>query len=161
MSQQQILGLEITVNQALIMGILQREGHLLEVGDDGLERQPHSLRMEPAQGATRSILHDQKWRTLLHAKVQDAHNMGMAQGGQGTSLAQKAFHLTLVPWAMEQFDGGLGAQMHMLPQVDRPPLPLSQHLDELIGAELLSDMIWHLRTSCLWHRNGEPGVPSL
>src|SRR6266699_5042526 len=38
--------------------------------------------------------------------------------------------------------------MHMLPQVDRPPIPLSQHLDELIGAELLSDIIWHLRTSC-------------
>src|SRR5215467_7003727 len=149
MSQQQILGLKVTVNQAPVMGILQRGGHLLEVGDDGLERQPHSLWMELAQGATRSILHDQKRRARLHPKVQDAHDMRMAQGGQGTSLAQKVFHLTLVPRAMEQFDGGLGAQMHMLSQVDRPPMPLSQHLDEPIGSELLSGMIWHLRTSCL------------
>src|SRR5947209_17530272 len=94
-----------------------------------------SPKVEMAQSATRSILHDQKRRALLHAKVQDAHDRGMAQGSQGTSLTQKAFHLTLVPWAMEQFDGGLGAQLHMLSQVDRPPMPRSQHLDELLGAE--------------------------
>src|SRR5256885_5542399 len=51
---------------------------------------------------------------------------------QGTSLAQKAFHLTVGPGPMEQFDSRLGVQVHMLSQVDRPPVSLSQQLEELI-----------------------------
>src|SRR5712692_4151543 len=79
--------------------------------------------------------------------------MGMAQVGQGASLAEKALHLTVGPRPMEHFDGRLRVQVHMLPQVDRPPVPLSQQLEELIGAHLLSYVLSHLRTSCLLRRS--------
>ena len=36
-SEQEILRFEVTVNQSLRMGILEGGGHLLDVGDDGVE----------------------------------------------------------------------------------------------------------------------------
>ena len=77
-SQQEILRLEVAVNEPLLRGILQGRGHLLDVGDDRLEGQSRPVWVELAQGATWRIVHDQKRGVLLQAKVQDAHDMGMA-----------------------------------------------------------------------------------
>ncbi len=74
--------------------------------------------------------------------------MGMPVLGQRAGLAEKAFHLTADPRSMGHFDGGLGVQVQMLPQIAGCPVSLSQQLDQLKVAELPSNVISHLRTSC-------------
>ena len=50
----------------------------------------------------------------------------LPQIGEFAGLSQKAFHLVIGPRTMGHFDGGLGVQVQMFPQVDGCPVPLSQ-----------------------------------
>ena len=67
--------------------------------------------------------------------------------GNGTCLGEKGFHVMTCQLPMEHFNGSLGVQMNMLPQVDYREAPLSEKLDEAIVAKLLPYVVGHSRTS--------------
>ena len=75
------------------MCVLQRLRHLFCKGDNGRQRNPTSLRERVAQRPVRRIVHDQVGDRVLHAKIEDAHNMGMQQARNRLSLAFEGKHI--------------------------------------------------------------------
>src|SRR5260370_5305424 len=155
-TEQEILRLEVAVNQSLLVEILQGRGHVLGIKDERMEGKPRAPGVKLPQGTPWCILHDQERCTLLHTEVQHPHDVGMTEASQDGGFAKKAFHLTVSPWPKGDFEGRQGAQVQMLPQIDGCQAPLSQRLDELVVAELLSDAISHLSISCLPQANCSP-----
>ncbi len=107
------------------MGILQGRTHLLDVGEDQVKWQLAAFEMPLPERAMRSILHHQKGHAVLQGKIQDAHDMRMAQSNQGLRFLQKDGLLLLGEHRVADFESCLALEVEVLPQVDRGLAPLS------------------------------------
>src|SRR5437899_3340572 len=107
------------------MSILQGLSHLRDVGDNGVEWEQRPAGVALTQSAIGSIVHHQKGSHALNTEVQNLDDMGMPQMGNGTCLAEKVFSIIACQLAMQYFNGSLGVQVNMLPQVDFREAPLS------------------------------------
>src|SRR5713226_1164695 len=136
-SQQHVVRLDVSMDEHLIMDILQRAGHLFDVGDDALERQAGMFGEELAQGAVGSVVHDHERGQVLDAHVQHAHNMGMLQLRQRTRLVKKfARPLTNIA-PVEDFDGDGYIQVKVFAVIDLGKSAAPKQTPQAIFAQLL------------------------
>src|SRR2546421_999790 len=145
--QQEVLGLDVAMNQALCMGILQGSGDLLDIGDNAHEWQRGARRMVLAQRAPGGIVHNEKRQVLLHVKIEDAHDMGMHEASNGACLRAKKLDVLTDQVGMQHFDGRLSVEVEMLSQVDVSKATLPKQTQQAIVAQVLSYTVGHPRTS--------------
>ncbi len=93
--QQHIFGFDITMDQFLIMGILQSISDLLDIGDDRSNWKDGSLWMSLSQRPTHGVVHHQKGCFALYAKFEDTHDMGMDQVSYRMCLCAEAFDIVI------------------------------------------------------------------
>jgi len=160
LTHQHVLRLDIAVDESLVVGILQGICHLLDVGDDRREGQDGAFGMTLAQRAARGVVHDQEGDVILHVKIEDPHDMGMAEIGNEAGFLLEALHFDGIGKQRgEDFDRGLGAQAQVFTKVDFCEAALSQKAGEPIFAKLLANAINHrpvlsrkhpMFTGCPW-----------
>src|SRR5437588_179366 len=84
-----ILRFDVAVDHALLVGVVQGWGDLLDVAYDLLQGQARPLGMLGAQGPVGGILHHQERGLVLETELKHAHDVGMLQMSDGARLAQK------------------------------------------------------------------------
>src|SRR5712692_1687518 len=141
-SDEHVLRLDITMDQAFIMGVLQGTGHLFDVGDDGGQQDSRALWVTLAQGAVGCVFHDDERDTSFDAEVQDLYDVRVLEA-KGACLDEEAVQVVLGElW--EDFDGDLSvAAIEVLGQVDFAEATGSQQAREAVVVELLSYPISH------------------
>ncbi len=100
--------------------------------------------MTLAQCPVGGIIHDQEGGIIHYVEVEDAHDMGVFEMGDGAGLLLETLHFVGgCESGVEDFDGGMGAETDMLTEVDFGETASSQEADEAIVAEPLADAILH------------------
>ena len=84
--QEDVLGLEVAVDDALVVGGGQAAGDLAAVLG-GLARGQRALEQAVAQGLALEQLGHQEGRALLAAEIVDRQDVGVREGGDGLGLA--------------------------------------------------------------------------
>ncbi len=74
----------------VFVSILESVGYLLNIGDDGRQRDMVSFGMALAQGAIGTIVHYEEGETIGDVKVEDAHDVGMNERRNGLGLLLKS-----------------------------------------------------------------------
>src|SRR5207253_478794 len=116
--QEHALRLDITMDQFLLMEVVQGLGHLLDVGDNGIKWHPCTFRVVLAQCAIGGILHDQKGNTIFYTKIEDTHDMGMKKASQHECLTAKLLTALTCEVRMQHFDGCLRIEVQVFSQVN-------------------------------------------
>src|ERR1700736_4503728 len=113
------------MDEFLVVSILQRSSNLFDIRDYDVDQHPRTTWMTLAQGSIGRVFHDQKRNCAIHAEVQHSHDIGMAEMRDGASLTAEVVDALIDQVSSQQFDGGLGVEMNMLPKIDicRPTLP--------------------------------------
>src|SRR6266704_801312 len=142
-SKQHILRLHITMDEFLLMGILQSIGHLPDMGDDLGERHHRALGIAAAQGAIGGIVHHQKRHPVLHIIIQDAHNRGMHQLRNRLGFLGEVRRLLVGQVGVQHLDRRLQRESHMLPEIHLGKAALSQRSDQPVVTKLLANSICH------------------
>ncbi len=70
------------------------------------------------QCAIGRVVHDQKRHAVLHAKVNDAHNMRVFEAGDHPRFSQEVFHVGAGKARLEHFDRRLCLEVNMFAEVD-------------------------------------------
>ncbi len=136
--KQHILRLDIAVDQAVIVYILQRARDLHDDRQNGADWECSTLRKILLEIPTRGIFHHHERGTLVLAKIQDAHDVPMAQVSQYACLQQKALHLLVAcPHEIQQFERHVGVEVAVRSQLDAGIAPLSKLANQRIVAKLL------------------------
>jgi hypothetical protein len=131
------------MDQLVIMSILQGTPKLLNVLHHLFERNLLSARMMLLERAVRRIIQDEKGDIATDIKVVDAHNMGMAQPGNGAGFLLKRLDIALTQVGRKDFDSGYHIQAYMLAQIDFGKTTTSQQLPQAIVAPVLPNQITH------------------
>src|SRR5260370_36518138 len=119
------------------MGILQSRGNLLEIGHDAYRREKNSPGVALVQCTIGGIIHHQKRDTILHAKVQHTHDVGMHKAGDSSCFIAELLQATSCYPHLEYFDGRLGIQMNMLAEVYIGKATLSYQTTQAVVPKLL------------------------
>src|SRR5437763_7383828 len=90
------------------------------------------------------IVHDQEGDAVLHAKFEDAHNVGVYESSNGLGFRTKVLQGTAHQTWSENFNSRLCIQVNMLTKVDIGEATLPKQTDELIVAKLLACLVCHL-----------------
>ena len=118
-TQQHVFRLDIAVNQALLMRVLQGGSYLSRVVDNGEHRHTGTLRMAVSQGAFGSIVHHQEGFILpTQPKVEQGHDVGMAQTKHAGLVQKRTPIVGFDQTYLEDFDSDLRLIVEMLSQVD-------------------------------------------
>src|SRR5712692_9090384 len=107
--------------------------------------------MSVAQGAVRSVLHDQKWSLIPgDTDIEEAHNMRMLQA-EGAYLVNESpqFFRACQP-DMQHFDRGQAVSMHLFAQINVTKTPSSQATPQPIVARALTDSVCPCRPLLLF-----------
>jgi hypothetical protein len=131
---EEVFWFDVAVDEVLIVSVLQGGRHLLNVAQDYGQRKGNSFVMPFAHSAIGCIVHHQIGGFSFDPEVEDAHNVWMDQASDGTSLPAKGVGILAGQLRMEQLNGGLSPQVHMLAQVDLSEAALSEQADETIVA---------------------------
>jgi hypothetical protein len=132
-SQEQVLGLEIAVDDALGVGLLERLTGLEQVAHRLADRQRPSALDLRAEVATLEELHDQERRTVLaSADVGDPAHVPAREARGGARLAFEARDGLRVSDDLgpEDLDGAAVAQAQVPRLVDDPHAALAERPDE-------------------------------
>jgi hypothetical protein len=111
--EQHILGFDISMNEALLMSILQSLCHLRNIEQYQFEGQSHPTRMHSTQSTPWSIVHDEKRNGLLDAKVEQANNVRVLQMGNCLCFLTKQFQVLACHVYVENFHCRLNVQVKM------------------------------------------------
>src|SRR5258706_5594805 len=95
-----------------------------------------------AQGTIRGIIYDEVGSAILHVKFEYAHDIGVGETGNSSSLGTKVFHIIFIEARMQNFNGGSGIEGDKLTEVNLGKAALPQQADEAVGIQMLS------RTRC-------------
>jgi hypothetical protein len=96
-----------------------------------------------AQGTIRGIIYDEVGSAILHVKFEYAHDIGVDETGNSSSLGTKVFHIIFIEARMQNFNGGSGIEVDMLTEVNLGKAALPKQADEAVVSKLLSDTICH------------------
>src|SRR5258708_27544302 len=158
-TKQQVRRFHVTVDEALVVRVLEGISHLLHVRDNRWEREPLPSCNPLAQRSAWCVIHHQVRRLLLYPVVQQANDMRMHEADQRLRFAQKAIGRFRGQGRGKDLDGRLTLQVHLLAQVDVSKPARSQQTREAIIPELLTDMTYHSGESSgcflLWQRTQE------
>jgi hypothetical protein len=80
----------------------------------------------------------QERRFVFDAKFEDAHNIGMYQAGDSTSLRAKIIRRVTGDLRMQHFDCSIRAQVNVFAKLDLGETPFTKLPDECIVAKLLT-----------------------
>src|SRR6266700_4978788 len=116
--QQHILRLDVAVNELAVMCVLQGRRSLLDVRNKDGGGQYNPFRVALAQGAIGGIVHDEKRNADLHAKVEDADDVGVDEAGDGGGFAAELFHTAADQAHLKHFDGCMRIQVDIHVDVD-------------------------------------------
>ncbi len=131
------------MHEFLLVCVLQGGGHLLHIGDDLGEWHQAPFGIAPPQCTIGGIVHHQEGHAVLHIEIEDAHDGGMSQLGDGLGFVLEVLGLLAAQVDMQHLDGRLLIEAHVLPEVDLGIAALPQQGDQAIVAELLSDAVGH------------------
>jgi len=143
LAQEQVLRLDITVDESLVMGILQGSGDLLDIVDNRLQWQTRPLSMTVAQRPMRGILEHQKRRAVLHGEIQHAHDVRMGETCQGLCFLHKAGLILFAELGVKDFEGRTAFKVDMLAQVDLGKASLAKESSQTVVAQLLTYTVGH------------------
>src|SRR5439155_381565 len=107
--------------------------------------------MMVAERAMRGILYHQKRSTILHCKIQHAHNVRMRETCQCLCFLHEAGGVLFAELCVEDFEGGRSFEVDMLAQVDLGKASLAKESRQAIVAQLLSHTVGHTSTSSYSH----------
>lgn len=116
-SHQHMLWPDITVNNPLIVGILQCGGNLPDVGHNGIQRDARPSRMALAQRTARGIVSDDKVGIALLTKIQDMYNIWVAYFSQQASLINEILRFSSICPCWQCFNKNLIFKVDMLTQI--------------------------------------------
>src|SRR5258708_6323185 len=91
--EQHVFWLDVSMNNPVLMSVLQGSGDLLDVGDDLFQGQARSFWIALSHGSIGSITHDQIGSGALDSKVQETDNVRMLQVGNGSRFLTKLPHI--------------------------------------------------------------------
>jgi hypothetical protein len=143
--EEQVRRLDVAVDEALAVGVLERPGGLQPDDERLAGRQPVAGVEDRAEAAAAQVLGDEEGRALVAAPVVDGDDVGMAQGGRGLGLGPEAAQEGLVVGeaGMEDLHRHPAAQPDVVGQVDlrrgasaqrrEQPVAPTQHTTDLIG----------------------------
>jgi hypothetical protein len=100
------------------MDVVQCFSHLPDIGENGCKWHSRAYQVALAQGATRGIVHNEKGDTIFYGEIVDTDNMGMDETSKRTCLSVELLFLLTRELGMQDFDGCLGVEVQVLPQVD-------------------------------------------
>ena len=132
--QQHILWLNIAMDELLIVGILQGFGDLLDIADNGGQRQRDAFGMSVAQRAVGGVVHDEERDAILDIEVQHTHNMRVDERCDGLGFAVEVLDV-----------GSLHVEPQVLAEIDLGETSASQETYEAIVAQLLTYTIRHTK----------------
>jgi len=121
------------MDQLLLMGILQGVGNLLDVGDDGRQRQRHAFGMLATQGAVGGVVYHEEGDAILDIEVQDAHDMRVNERGNSLGLELEVLYVVGIgQLGVQDFDGGLPIESQVLSEVNFGEASTAQTVASLI-----------------------------
>jgi hypothetical protein len=152
-TQQHVFWLDITVNQALLMGISQGRGYLGRIVDNSGQRHTRTLGMAVTQGTPLSIVHHQEGFFLLtEPKIEQGHDMGMMQTKRTSFIQKRTPIIGIGQTYLEDFNSDLGVITKMLGQINVAKTAASKPLEQAIFAHGLPKtflLICHVSSSPL------------
>src|SRR6266699_3375888 len=97
--------------------------------------------MTLAERPIRGILYHQKRSTILHCKIQHAHNVRMRETCQCLCFLHKADCILFAELSIKDFEGGEGFEVDMLAQVDPGKASPAKESSQAIVAQLLTNTV--------------------
>src|SRR5947209_7673142 len=128
------------------MGILQGGSDLLDIEENYLQWETRPFGMTLTQGAMSSILDHQKRSSLLHRKIQHAHNVRMREPCQGLCFLHKVGRVLFAELCVKDFEGSEGFEVDMLAQVDLGKASLAKEASQAVVAQLFAHTVCHTST---------------
>src|ERR1051326_3971019 len=125
--QQHILWFDIAVDDALVIGMLQGAGRLLDKGKNRRWRYRDLLRKTSAKAAALGVWHHQVRHAALHAKVQQTSNVRMRKQPQQLGFSTEEFDVLTSQVRVEDFNDCLCARLHVFSQIDLGKTPPVEH----------------------------------
>ncbi len=141
--QQDVLGLDIAVDDAPVMGVLKGNCHLLDVGHCRCEWQARACWVAMPRRSSRCIVHDQKGNIAFHAEFQHAHDVWMSQANQSLCLLEEVFHFFVFGRSEEHFESGLAFKIQVFAEIDLRETSVPQMANEAIVPQSSSYDISH------------------
>ena len=140
---QDVLGLDVTMDNAVIVSVLQGGGDLFDVRDGLLEREGGVSRVTFAQSAARSVIHRDEGRAMIDGEVADMNDIGMGELGERLRFGEKDLFVVFVERFEQDLDSSIIVQIEMFAQVDFCKCTFTEEASEAIVAKPLSLTIWH------------------
>src|SRR5579859_2694962 len=101
------------MDQFVVVRILQRTGHLIDIRYDCVQRHASSRRMDSTDTPMRSIAHNEKWNSSLNTIILHLNNMRMIQGSNDACLRKKLLPIRLCQRHSQDFQGSPCIEMDM------------------------------------------------
>src|SRR5271157_2247363 len=137
MVDQHIGWLDVTVDDALLVGRLQRLGEVKYHSQRRFERQARAAD-EPVQRLALHILHHQVRPVAIKATIENRHDVGMGKTGRRPGFALKPLERVWIGMARggEHLDGHRAVKGQVATAVNHPESPAAQPVDDLILANV-------------------------
>jgi hypothetical protein len=136
-----VLGLDVAVDDALVVRVLER---VADLGHDrqGLARREAALAHQPAQVRALDELHQQEPALARLAEIVDAHDAGMVEPREQACLAQEALGEARVPGraGREDLERDVAVELPVPRAVDDPHAALADELADLEQRERAGEL---------------------
>src|SRR5712691_5316499 len=143
--EENIAGLEVSMDDALRVGVVKGGGGLFNDWYNFGEGEPGAFLQYFAQGAPRHIGHDEIGQFLLFAIFIDRHDIDMVEGGDGVGLAAEACEEFCAYACLQKqsghqhFHGHSSSWSRLLCEVDCAHAPAPKHTSQRTCSEGVSE----------------------
>ena len=144
LGEQNVGGLDVAVDDLLLVGIFQRAGNRGE--EPGRLVVGHGMAELLFERAARQVIHHDIRHAILIAVVVDMHDVGVGELGEGFGLTLEALeHVgALSDVGADDFERDMALQLGVEGFVDRGHAAFTKLLDNMISSQVLTDEVWHL-----------------
>jgi hypothetical protein len=138
------VGLDVAVDDALLVGVVQGIGQLGGDGDGQIDLQRPAVDLVP-QRAAAGIAHGYVVDAVDDAGVVDMQDVGMVELGHGQCFPPEAGNECRVPgeFAAQHFDGHVATQRGLVAFVDHGHRALADPLHDLVRAQGPAGQVGH------------------
>jgi hypothetical protein len=137
-THQHVFRLDIAVDEALLMGILQGRTHLSRVLHNSGQWHTGTLGMAVTQSASRGVVHHEEGFILpTEPKVEQGHDVGVMQTKHAGFIEKRAPIIRFGQTCAQDFESDLGVSVEMLGQVDIARTTAPKPFDQAIVTHAL------------------------